>query len=210
MNKNAILRLSKYKNALQRFQALGLEKVFSDNLAEAVGVTPSQVRKDLSAFGLASGNKRGGYQIAALLDRMRESLGMGESYPVIVVGVGKIGAALLRYKGFARVNLRIVAAFDTDPAKQDAAASIPILPLENLAPFVRKHSVRLAVLAVPAAAAPSVLASLVAAGVPGILNFAPIELLGSDAVLVSNVHLESELESLLYFVRRREAGLHET
>ena len=205
-NKKAVLRLSQYKNALLRLQVLGLEKVFSDNLADAVGVTPSQVRKDLSAFGLASGNKRGGYRIDSLLDTLRQLLGTGESHPVILVGVGKIGAALMRYKGFGRVNMRISAAFDVDPAKHAPDAAVPILPLERLGGYVREHHVRLAVLAVPDTAAPAVLAALVGAGVSGILNFAPIELQGGDEVQITNVHLESEMESLLFFVRQREEG----
>jgi redox-sensing transcriptional repressor len=129
-SKNAIIRLSRYKNALYRLKLLGFVKVFSDNLADAVGVKPSQVRKDFSLFGI-SGNKRGGYLIDELIAKLNTILGKNEIQKVVIVGAGHIGTALMKYKGFEREGIKIVAAFDIDPAKYQKEAAMPILPLEE-------------------------------------------------------------------------------
>ena len=100
-SKRVILRLSRYRNALTRFQALGFIKIFSEYLADAVGVTSAQVRKDFSLFGV-SGNKRGGYQIDALIAKLSSILGKNETQKVILVGAGQLGSALLNYRNFEK------------------------------------------------------------------------------------------------------------
>ena len=198
-NKNCVIRLSKYKNALNRLQALGFVKVFSDNLADAIGVTASQVRKDFSIFGI-SGNKRGGYKIEELIEKINNILGKNELNKVIIVGAGKLGMALLKYKGFEKEGIKIVASFDIDPAKQMDDSDVPVLPLENLNDFVRKNSIRIGIIAVPDMAAQSVADSMFLAGIKGILNFAPIRLKSPEDKVLNNVNLEVELENLIYFV----------
>jgi redox-sensing transcriptional repressor len=116
MNRKCIIRLSRYKNALKRLKALGFVKVFSGNLADAAGVTSSQVRKDFSLFGI-TGNRRGGYKVDELIVKIREILGKNELQKVVIIGVGHIGHALLRYKGFEAGGIKIIAAFDIDPSK---------------------------------------------------------------------------------------------
>ncbi|MDD5440372.1 MAG: winged-helix domain-containing protein, partial [Candidatus Omnitrophica bacterium] len=112
INKNVIIRLSRYKNALVRLKYMGFVKVFSDNLADSIGVTPSVVRKDFSMFDLC-GNKRGGYNIEELLRKLNSILGKNEIQKVILAGAGKLGTALLKYKGFEKEGIRISACFDT-------------------------------------------------------------------------------------------------
>jgi redox-sensing transcriptional repressor len=133
INKKCILRLLRYKNALHRFDGLGFVKIFSDNLADAVGVTASQVRKDFSLFGI-SGNKRGGYQIDALLEKLNGLMGKNETQKVVIVGGGHIGTALMKYKGFEKEGIKIVACFDIDPAKFSGVKGheIPVLPVGQL------------------------------------------------------------------------------
>ena len=97
--KNYILRLSRYKSALYRFERLGFIKIFSDYLAEAVGVTSAQVRKDFSIFGI-HGNKRGGYQISTLIEKLNDILGKNEVQKVVLLGAGSLGSALMKYKNF--------------------------------------------------------------------------------------------------------------
>jgi redox-sensing transcriptional repressor len=198
-NKNCIIRLSKYKNALNRLQVLGFVKVFSDNLADAIGVTASQVRKDFSIFGI-SGNKRGGYKIEELIEKINSILGKNELNKVIIVGAGKLGMALLKYKGFEKEGIKIVASFDIDSAKQMDDADVPVLPLEKLNDFVRKNNIRIGIIAVPDIAAQSVADGMFFAGIKGILNFAPIRLKSPEDKVVNNVNLEVELENLIYFV----------
>ncbi|NLK41370.1 MAG: redox-sensing transcriptional repressor Rex [Planctomycetes bacterium] len=199
MNRKCILRLSRYKNALKRLKALGFVKVFSGNLADAAGVTSSQVRKDFSLFGI-TGNRRGGYKVDELINRIREILGKNEIQKVVIVGVGNIGNALLHYKGFEAGGIHIVAGFDIDPAKYQRHAEVPILPLDEFQSFVQENDIKVGILAVPDVAAHHVSEIMIAAGIKGILNFAPIQLRGAEDVIISNINLEVELENLIYFI----------
>jgi len=199
MNRKCILRLSRYKNALKRLKALGFVKVFSGNLADAAGVTSSQVRKDFSLFGI-TGNRRGGYKVDELIVRIREILGKNEIQKVIIIGIGNIGNALLRYKGFETGGIRIVAGFDIDPSRYQNRSGIPILPMDEFRQFVQENDIKIGILAVPDVAAHHVSEIMIAAGIKGILNFAPIQLRGADDVIISNINLEVELENLIYFV----------
>ncbi len=198
-NKNCVIRLSKYKNALNRLQALGFVKIFSDNLADAIGVTASQVRKDFSIFGI-SGNKRGGYKIEELIEKINNILGKNELNKVIIVGAGKLGMALLKYKGFEKEGIKIVASFDIDSTKYVNDTEVPVLSFEKLNDFVRKNNIRIGIIAVPDIAAQSVADSMFLAGIKGVLNFAPIRLKCPEDKVLNNVNLEVELENLIYFV----------
>lgn len=199
MNRKCILRLSRYKNALKRLTALGFVKVFSGNLADAAGVTSSQVRKDFSLFGI-TGNRRGGYKVDELVLRIREILGKNEIHKVVIIGIGNIGNALLRYKGFETGGIRIVAGFDIDPSRYQPERPVPILPLDEFRSYVESNEIKIGILAVPDVAAHHVSEIMIAAGIKGILNFAPIQLRGADDVVISNINLEVELENLIYFV----------
>lgn len=199
MNANCIIRLSRYKNALRRLKSLGFVKVFSDNLADAIGVTSSQVRKDFSLFGI-TGNKRGGYQIDALIERLNNILGKNEIQKVVLAGAGKIGTALMRYNGFEKEGIRIVAAFDIDPAKFQQDSPTPIYPIQEMKEFIKVNGIRIGIIAVPEAAAQPVLNDMLGAGVRGILNFSPITFKSGGNYEVNNVSLVSELEKVIYFI----------
>jgi len=178
---------------------MGLVKVFSNNLADSVGVTASQVRKDLMVSG-PSGNKKGGYLVEDLITKLNELLGKNTPQNVVVVGAGNIGAALVHYRGFANENIHIVAIFDNDPAKINRKARVPVLPLEDLHDFVRTQHIQVGVIAVPEGAAQQVLDLMVTAGIKGALNFAPLRLNAPDDFVMNNVHLQLELETVSYFV----------
>lgn len=198
-NRSCIIRLSRYKNALNRLKTLNFVRVFSDNLADAAGVTAAQVRKDFSLFGI-SGNRRGGYKVDELSDQLNRILGKNQLQEFIVVGVGNIGRALLHYPGFGRSGIGVAAGFDIDPAQFNLQAKPPILPLEQLAEVVKARDVRFAILAVPDYAAQQVLELVLSAGIRGVLNFAPICLKAPSGCVVNNINLETELENLIYFV----------
>jgi len=198
-NKNCIIRLSRYKNALVRFKTLGFVKIFSEYLADAVGVTSAQVRKDFSLFGI-SGNKRGGYQIDALITKLNSILGKNEVQNVVLVGAGQLGSALMRYNTFEKEGIKIIAAFDIDPSKINLKSPIPILSLAEAALFIETNSIKIAILTVPDMAAQQTFDILIRAGIKGVLNFAPIELKTSSDCIVNNVNLAVELENLIYFV----------
>jgi redox-sensing transcriptional repressor len=199
VNKKVVARLSSYRTALLRFHELGFVKVFSDTLAEAVGATSAQVRKDFSLFGI-SGNKKGGYQTDVLIEKLQALLGKDRVQPVVIAGIGNIGTALLKYKGFEGEGIKIIAGFDIDPAKLNRKARIPVLPMDELKDFVSQNEVRIGIIAVPDIAAQAVCDAIVAAGIQGILNFAPLILRAIPGVVVNNVNLQNELENVIYFV----------
>lgn len=202
-SRNSIIRLSGYKNALYQFQRLGYVKVFSDILADAIGVTPAQVRKDFSLFGI-KGNKRGGYSVEELVGKLNEILGKNKTENVIIAGAGKIGSALMKYKGFENEGIKIIAAFDIDPTKIKEAGDIPVYQLDGIKNFAKQNDIKVGIIAVPDIAAQQVFDMMVAAGIRGILNFAPIRLRETSDVVVNNVNVELELENVIYFVNALE------
>ena len=199
MSKNCIIRLSRYKYAILRLKSIGFVRVFSDNLADAIGVTPAQVRKDFSLFGI-SGNRRGGYQIEELIGKLNNILGKDQVQKVVLVGAGHLATALMKYKGFEKEGIDIVACFDIDPSKFTTTADVPVYPLDSLKAYLGDHTIRIGIIAVPDIAAQAVLDQLVAAGIKGVLNFAPIGLRGPEGIVINNINLELELENLIYFV----------
>jgi redox-sensing transcriptional repressor len=197
-NKNSIIRLSRYKNALKRMQKLGIAKVFSDNLADAVGVNSSQVRKDFSLFNI-SGNKRGGYRIEELIDHLNHILGKNIVHHAVIAGAGNIGSALAKYDGFEKEGIRIAALFDIQESKLNLDGPIPVLSFEKMIDFIQSNDIRIGIIAVPEAAAQQVLDLMVLAGVKGVLNFAQIRLRAPKECVVNNVNLVLELENVIYF-----------
>lgn len=199
MNRQSMIRLSKYKNTLQRLKSLGFVKVFSDNLADALGIKATQVRKDFSIFHIL-GNKRGGYNIDELLAHILKILGKTSIQRVVLVGLGNIGTALMNYKGFEREGIQIVACFEIDPAKLDQSLSIPVLPMEQLSDYIQNHGIEVGIISVPDIAAQRVLDLMIQTGIKGVLNFAPIRLRGPDEVVISNVNLVQEIENIFCLV----------
>ncbi|MBB5350971.1 redox-sensing transcriptional repressor [Haloferula luteola] len=199
--KKAIYRLSIYHRCLRRLEEHGEETVSSSALAKAAGVKPSQLRKDLAYFG-QFGTRGLGYPVPALAGMIRDVLGRERLQPVVLVGAGNLGSALLRYQGFQKEGFEVVAAFDADPAAAAArGVTVPVLPEKDLEDFVKEEGVKLAILCVPASIAQLLANRLVAAGVAGILNFSPVVLEVPEPVVVNNVDLAIELEHLSFFVR---------
>lgn len=198
--RKTVYRLSIYFRCLNRLRQNALQTVSSEALARAAGVKPTQLRKDLAHLG-QFGTRGLGYDVALLSRTISDVLGNQTLQPVIVVGAGNLGSALLSYGGFAQEGFEIVAAFDTDPARARPASPIPVLPMEALGDWVRGRAVRMAILCVPAAVAQEVANQLVTAGIGGILNFAPIVLHVPEEVMVNNVNLAIELENLSYFLQ---------
>ncbi len=199
--KKAIYRLSIYHRCLKRLVENGQETVSSSSLAKAAGVKSSQLRKDLAYFG-QFGTRGLGYPVETLATMIRDVLGRQRLQPVVLVGAGNLGAALLRYQGFQKEGFEVVAAFDADPeAARARGLEVPVYHESELENHVRKDGVRLVILCVPGAVAQTVANRLVACGVAGILNFSPVVLEVPDAVQVNNVDLALELEHLSFFVR---------
>ncbi len=202
VQKEMIQRLVRYKNILLKFKSMGLSRVFSDNLGDAAGLSASLVRKDFSLANLTVGNKRGGYPIDTLLQCLDTILGTHILQRIIIVGCGKIGTALLNYKGFSNENIQVVAGFDNNPSRINPAATpVPILPVSQLAAFAQEQAIQVAVLAVPEQAAAGILDQLAAAGIQGVLNFSPVQLKTGTSLFVQNINIAFEIENLFYYVR---------
>jgi len=199
--RKTIYRLSIYLRCLARLRENGIGTVSSEALAKAAGVKPTQLRKDLAYFG-TFGTRGLGYEVAELSKKIADELGTSRFQPVILVGVGNLGLALLSYRGFEKEGFEIIATFDSDPhRKRDKEIKQPIFDMKALPEFVREHNVRMAILSVPAAVAQEVTNTLIECGVVGILNFAPIVLSVPEEVMVNNVNLAIELENLSYFIQ---------
>ncbi|MGE0440715.1 MAG: redox-sensing transcriptional repressor Rex [Gemmatimonadales bacterium] len=195
---NTVRRLSLYLRFLEDFQHQGAATVSSEALAARGGTTSAQVRKDLSFFG--SFGKRGlGYSVPQLIKRLREILGLGRRYRVVVVGAGKIGSALVQYRGFQQRGFDIVAIYDTDPSKVGKSWNgLTVRSAATLEPDAAELKPDIAVIVTPGEAAQAIADQVVAAGVSAILNFAPVQLQVPDHVSVKTVNLVLELEALSF------------
>ena len=199
--RKTIYRLSIYLRCLARLRENRLGTVSSEALAKAAGVKPTQLRKDLAYFG-TFGTRGLGYDVNELSLKISDELGTSNLQPVILVGVGNLGLALVSYRGFEKEGFEIIAAFDAAPRrKRDKEIKQPILGMDQMTDFIHKNAVKMAILSVPAAAAQTVANQLIEAGVMGILNFSPIVLAVPEEVMVNNVNLAIELENLSYFIQ---------
>ena len=193
--------MSVYLRCLARLKDNKIQTVSSEALAKVAGVKPTQLRKDLAYFG-QFGTRGLGYDVADLSKKISDELGTTSLQPVILVGVGNLGLALLSYRGFEKEGFEIVAAFDLDPKRpRGKKITQTIYAMEKLPGFIQQHGVKMAVLTVPAAAAQEVANQLIQAGIVGILNFSPIVLSVPEEVMVNNVNLAIELENLSYFIQ---------
>jgi len=200
---STVRRLSLYLRFLEEFEEQGMETVSSEALASRGGTTSAQVRKDLSFFG--SFGKRGlGYAVGELVQKLREILGLGRAYRVAMVGAGKIGSALVQYRGFLQRGFEIVAIFDADPGKIGRAWNgLTVRDVKELETELKRQPVDIAVIVTPGEAAQAVTDRCVALGVKAILNFAPVQLSVPDDVVVKTVNLALELETLSYALTNR-------
>ena len=203
--KVVVSRLSLYLRELQRLQAAGQQTISSSQLGTLLGFSDAQVRKDLGFFG-QFGYPGVGYRCDELIRAMRDILGTNHPWPVVMVGVGNLGQALLGYRGFGRQNFSIEAAFDADPAKVgQTVQGIRIQHVDELPAVVKSKGIRLGMIVVPAERAQEAADRLVAAGVEGIVNFAPVTLALPPHVQIVSVDLAIELEQLSFAVTNKLA-----
>jgi len=200
--RKTVYRLSLYQRCLLKFRDQKVETVSSEDLAKAAGVKPTQLRKDLGHVG-QFGTRGLGYSVTTLSGAISGVMGLTMLQPVIMVGVGNLGSALLRYSGFRKEGFEIIAAFDAEPANVKATTEqmgVPVYDVKDMGRYVSAHGVRMAIIAVPESAGQAVADVLVASGVQAILNFSPTVLSVPDEVVVNHVDLAAELGSLSFFV----------
>lgn len=201
--KVVVSRLSLYLRELQRLEASGQHTISSGQLGHLLGFSDAQVRKDLGFFG-QFGYPGVGYRCDELIRAMRDILGTNHPWSVAMVGVGNLGQALLGYRGFGRQNFAIAAAFDADPTKVgQVVQGLRIQHIDELAETVKAKGIRLGMLVVPAERAQEAADRLVAAGVEGIVNFAPVTLTLPAHVQNVGVDLAIELEQLSFAVTNK-------
>jgi redox-sensing transcriptional repressor len=198
---NRINRLLSYRHLLNRFKSLGMVKIFSDNIADPLGISASLVRKDFAIFGI-SGTQKGGYLIDSVLDKIDKILGSDKIQEVAVIGAGRIGEALMSYKGFYKDGIRIVAGFDTDIKKIRTKGDIPILPMDEFSHFIKTHKVKVVIMAVPDIAAQQTLEIIKSSNIQGVLNFTAVKFKSTDDIVINNFNIENELVNLIYFVNK--------
>jgi redox-sensing transcriptional repressor len=199
-------RVSLYLRQLEAFQRQGHTTVSSSQLGAALAIKNAQVRKDLAFFG-QFGYPGIGYRIEELIAALRHILGIDREWPLALVGLGNLGRALLKYRGFRSRGFHIVALFDNDPNKiGQIHDGLVVEPIEALPKAVAARKVSLAVLSVPADAAQRIADQMVACGILGILNFAPVALSVPPTVSVVAVDLSVQLEHLAYKVQNTQGS----
>lgn len=200
LSRASVLRFSLYLRHLERWNLEGSQIVSSSQLGDALGVNDAQVRKDLAYLGNL-GQPGIGYYTQEVITVLRHRLGVDRKWSAVVVGVGNLARALLRYGGFGRQGFQFVGLFDADPHKVgQKIEGIEIHSPDKMRQVIAQTKAELAVIAVPADTAQQVADALVAAGIKGILNFAPITLKLPTHVSLVAVDLAVQLEQLAFLV----------
>ena len=195
-----VARLPQYVRILSRLLDEGAKVVSSHQLGGLLQVTPAQIRKDLSYFG-RFGKQGRGYDVVHLLERLKEILGLNVQWNVAVVGVGRLGRAILSYPGFTPDGFRLVAACDGDPGVVgEEIAGLKVLPMDQLDRVVREKQISIAIVAVPVNRTQEVIDQLVECGVQAILNYAPISPQVQRGVRVRNIDPILSLQSMTFYL----------
>jgi redox-sensing transcriptional repressor len=193
-------RLPQYLRALTHLESSGIDVISSQQLGELLQVTPAQIRKDLSYFG-RFGKQGRGYSISNLLERLRNILGLDQTWNVAVVGVGRLGRSIISYPGFEPEGFRVVCAFDSDPAVVgQMAGGLMVHNFSRFSQIAHEHDVQIAIVAVPANVAQEVIDDLIAADVKSILNYAPKSAITPPDVRIRHVDPVVSLQSMTYYL----------
>ena len=197
-----IRRLSVYTRCLLQLEEDGIKTISSQELAERFNLNSAQVRKDLAYFG-EFGVRGIGYYVSGLKAELQRILGLDREWPVVLVGLGNLGAALFHYRGFTRQGFRIAAIVDDDPAKAGRDVDqVPVFTTAQMSREIKTRGIQIAIVAVPAESAQTVTDQLVAAGIRAVLNFAPARLRIPRDVRLKNVDLSIELETLSFYLAK--------
>lgn len=193
-------RLPIYIQKLNQFLREGRESVSSHEMAEALGVSSAQIRKDLSLFG-GLGKQGTGYIVINLLESLRSILNLNQIWEVVLVGVGNLGQALLSYQGFSRKGFEIVLAFDNNPKIiGQTYAGIVVQDVMEMQNNICPRGVPIAILTVPAANAQEMADQLIRCGVKAILNYTPVTLKVPEDVRLANIDPVLSLQTFAYYL----------
>jgi len=197
-----VARLPQYVRILQDLLYEGVQVANSQQLGDKLQVTPAQIRKDLSYFG-RFGKQGRGYSVRGLLAELKQILGLDIHWNVAVVGVGRLGRAILTYPGFAPDGFHLVAALDNDTALiGQVVEGLTVRPVDEMAQVVNQHHITIAIVAVPSRYTQQVIDDLVRCGVRAILNYAPVVPQVPEGVRVRNIDPVLSLQSMTYYLAR--------
>lgn len=196
-----VLRLPLYVRALSQLRDGGTDVVSSQQLGNLLQMTPAQIRKDLSYFG-RFGKQGRGYNVRFLLQELREILGLDREWNACIIGVGRLGHAIINYPGFSPEGFKIVAAFDGDPEQVGTSiGGFKVRPMADLAKVVAEMNISIGIVAVPASQAQEVIEKLITNNVKGILNYAPIAPQVPMNTVIRNIDPVLSLQSMTYYLR---------
>jgi redox-sensing transcriptional repressor len=199
-----VARLPQYVRILKQLLDDGIQVANSQQLGEKLQVTPAQIRKDLSYFG-RFGKQGRGYSVQHLLDELRQILGLNDDWNVVIVGMGRLGKAILSYPGFTPDGFHLVAALDNDPTLiGEYVGGLTIRSSEELNQVVSRHQINIAIVAVPSMHTQAVIDRLVECGVRAILNYAPIAPQVPEGVKIRNIDPVLSLQSMTYYLTSEE------
>ena len=194
---NTLMRLPDYLNYLELLQKQDVQYVSSKNIAEAMHLNDVQVRKDLSAISSKRGVPKKGFDVNILTESIRIYLGCDNLHAAVLIGAGRLGAALMSYKGFDVYGLNIVAAFDKDPSLCDTElGGKPIYSMDKLEDYCLNNNIYMAIIAAPAECAQTICDRLIENGILAIWNFAPTHINVPENILLYNENLAASLAML--------------
>jgi len=194
-------RLPVYARALTDLEVAGRDVVSSQELGTVLGVTPAQIRKDLSYFG-RFGKQGRGYNVQRLAQELRQILGLDRQWSMILVGVGHLGQAILTYDGFQPQGFIIIDAFDSDASVVGKkVGGVTVRPTSDLREYLKERQIDIGIVAVPAASAGEIMNALVDGGIRAILNYAPTSVAVPDFVEVKNIDPVLALQSMTFYLK---------
>ena len=195
-----ILRLPLYIRALSQMSEEGQNVISSKTLGNRLQITPAQIRKDLSYFG-RFGKQGRGYKVDSLIEELTNILGLNRQWNSCIVGVGRLGKAIINYPGFVPEGFKIISAFDNDPSMIGKTVNeIQILPMDKIKSTVKQNDIKIAILAVPATVAQNVITELLNTNIKAILNYAPIAPKVPETLVLRNIDPVLSLQSMTYYL----------
>ena len=199
---NAIIRrLPRYRRYLGYLQTKGIKKISSNELSEMIGYTASQIRQDLNTFG-EFGQQGYGYEVDRLYKEINKILGLDREYKTVVVGCGNLGQAITNYTYYYKIGFNIIGLFDANPKiVGNVINDVEVMDSADLEEYVRREKIDIGIICVNRENAQKVADELVAGGVKGIWNFAPIDLSIPENVALESVHLSDSLHALSFMIK---------
>lgn len=197
-----VIRLTYYLRALEIFASEGKSEVLSDEIAKLTNLSSAQIRKDLAYFG-SFGKKGKGYPVLSLLAKIKELVGLDREWRLCLIGLGNLGKAIVRFRGFGERGLKFVAIFESDPQKiSKEFLGIPIFNVLELPKIAKELSIDIAILTIPDESASNVFELIRSSGIYGVLNFTSAPLVSDEKIFVKNVSIAQELEIITFYLSK--------